>query len=244
MHSIFGGVGLSAFISWLKLGKSMPSATNGGEEAPRPRGPAARVLTNKYVWCSAGVLYTLLCYTGVFAFLFIALAGRWDVAVMSKEMTFSLPFYLAAIFNTAVVISGGAIGLWLLMKTGRRKPFCVIPGFFAPIVGLAIFSLPFSGVWIAVILELIVLALFLLMVVAPTWVVQLQELPGVGFDVIVNAIGAVLLIGGIAAAIVPIAIGWALDQGWAIFKVALYFFASTWLVCGLAGLLIPEPGAI
>ena len=263
MHSIFGGIGLLAFILWLPLGKSMPSATDGAGLAPPPKGLVASteeskaggteaeakveappgVLKNRYVWCAAGMLYMLLCFIGVFTFVFIALAGRWDLAVMSKSMIFPMSYYLAAIFNSVVIISGSVIGLRLLTKTGRRKPFSVIPGFLAPIVGLVLFSLPFSGVWIAVILELIVLALFLMMVVIPTWIVQLQELPGVGFDKIVNAVGAVLLISGIAGIIVPVAIGWALDQGWVIFKYALYFFVSTWVVCGLAGLLIPEPSA-
>ena len=240
MYLTFGGIGLSAFVLWLILGKAAPSATDGAGLASSEKSPAARVITNKYVWCSAGILYMLLCYLGVFTFLFIALPGRFDVAVMIKSMVFPLPYYVSAIFNTVVIISGSAIGLWLLTKTGRRKPFSVIPGFLAPIVGLTLFSLPFSGVWVGVIVELIVLALFLLMIAVPTWLVQLQELPGVDFGILVNTIGAVLLISGTASIFVPIAIGWALDQGWGVFKGALYFFVLTWLVCGLAGLLIPE----
>jgi len=239
MYLIFGGIGLLAFILWLILGRAAPSATDGAGLASSEKSPAARVITNKYVWCSAGMLYMLLCYLGIFAFLFVALSQSFDAAKMSKIMILPDPFYVSAVFNVPVMVSGSAIGLWLLMKTGRRKPFSVIPGFFAPILGLIIFSLPFGA--LPIIIELVVLALFLLMIVVPTWLVQLQELPGVDFGILVNTVGAVLLISGVAGAIVPIAVGWALDQGWALFKGALYFFVLTWLVCSLAGLLIPEP---
>jgi len=239
MYSIFGGIGLLAFILWLILGRAAPSATDGAGQTSSEKSPAARVITNKYVWCSSGMLYMLLSYLGIFAFLFIALAQDFVAAKLSKDMVFPDPFYVSAIFNVPVMISGSGIGLWLLMKTGRRKPFSVIPGFLAPVLGLAIFSLPFVA--LPIILELIVLALFLLMIVVPTWLVQLQELPGIDFGILVNTVGAVLLISGVAGTVVPIVIGWALDQGWAVFKGALYFFVLTWLVCGLAGLLIPEP---
>ena len=241
MYLFFGGIGLLAFVLWLILGKAAPCATDGGGLVSSEKSPAVRVITNGYVWCSAGMLYMLLCYLGIFAFLFIALAGDFDAAVASKAMVFPLPYYVSAVFNVVVMISGSAIGLWLLTKTGRRKPFSLIPGFCAPILGLVIFSLPFAV--LPIIIELIVLAVFLLMLVVPTWLVQLQELPGVDFGILVNTIGAVLLIAGIAGTVVPIAIGWALDQGWAVFKGTLYFFVLTWLVCGLAGLLIPEPEA-
>jgi len=249
LYLIFGGIGLLAFVSWLILGKGAPSATNGAGSVSPEKSPATRVMTNKYVWCSAGMLYMLLCYLGIFAFLLVALPGSFDVAEMTKKMVFPGEFYVSAIFNIPVMISGSLIGLWLLTKTGRRRPFSVIPGFLAPVVGLIIFSLPFSGVWMGVIIELLVLALFLLMLVIPTWLVQLQELPGVDFGILVNVVGAVLLISGIAGVIVPIAVGWALDQAIKmgtydpVFRNALYFFVLTWLICGLAGLLIPEPEA-
>ena len=249
MYSIFGGIGLLAFVLWLILGKGAPSATNGAGLVSSEKSPAARVIKNKYVWCSAGMLYMLLCYLGIFAFLLVALPGSFEMAETTKNMVFSLEFYVSAIFNIPVMISGSMIGLWLLTKTGRRRLFSVIPGFLAPIVGLVIFSLPFSGVWMGVIIELIVLALFLLMLVVSTWLVQLQELPGVDFGILVNTVGAVLLISGIASLIVPTVIGWALDQAIKmesydpVFRNALYFFVLTWLVCGLAGLLIPEPEA-
>lgn len=245
MYSIFGGIGLLAFILWLILGKAAPSATDGAGVASSEKGPAARVLTNRYVWCSAGMLYMLLCYLGIFTFLNIALAGNFDAAVASKDVVSAWPYYFAMILNIVVMISGGAIGFCLLTETGRRKPFSVIPGFFAPILGLALFSLPMS----VAILGLIVSAVFLLMMVVATWLVQLQELPGVDFGILVNTIGAVLLIAGIAGTIVPIAIGWALDMAIMmgsyapVFRNALYFFVLTWLVCSLAGLLIPEPEA-
>jgi fucose permease len=71
----------------------------------------------------------------------------------------------------------------------------------------------------------------------------------VDFGILVNTVGAVLLISGIAGVIVPIVIGWALDKAirmgtyYPVFRNALYFFVLTWLICGLAGLLIPEPEA-
>jgi ACS family glucarate transporter-like MFS transporter len=249
MYLIFGGMGLLAFILWLILGRGAPSATNGAGLVSSEKSPAVRVLTNKYVWCSAGMLYMLLCYLSIFAFLLVALPGSFEVAKMTKGMIFPLSFYVSAIFNIPVMISGSMIGLWLLTKTGRRRPFSVIPSFLASVVGLVIFSLPFSGVWMGVIIELIVLAVFLLMLVIPTWLVQLQELPGVDFGILVNTVGAVLLISGIAGVIVPIVIGWALDKAimmgtyYPVFRNALYFFVLTWLICGLAGLLIPEPEA-
>jgi MFS family permease len=249
MYVIFGGIGLLAFALWLILGKGAPSATNGAGLVSPEKGLAAKVITNKYVWYSSGMLYMLLCYLGIFAFILIALPGKFEVAEWTKTMVFPLSFYLSAIFNIPVMLSGSMIGLWLITKTGRRRPFSVIPGLLAPIVGLIIFSLPFTGVWMSVIVELLVLALFLLMLVIPTWLVQLQELPGVDFGILVNVVGAVLLISGIAGAIVPTVIGWALDQAIKtgsydpVFRNALYFFALTWLVCALAGLLIPEPKA-
>lgn len=238
MHLVFGVVGLLAFILWLRLGKAMPA--DGGERNPSPS-PTIKALTNGYVWCSAGMLYMLLCFIGAFSFVFIALAGRWDVALLSKSMIFSIPYCASALLTATLVILGGWIGIWLLTKTGRRKPFSVIPGFSAPIAGLVLFSLTFSGIWIAVIIELVALVLFLLIMVVATWLTQIQELPGVGFDVLFYALGAILLIGGTAATIVPVAIGWALAQGWATFKLALYLCVLTWSICGLGGLLIPEP---
>jgi predicted MFS family arabinose efflux permease len=251
MFSIFGGIGLLAFVLWLLLGKSMPSATDGAGQAPPERSPAVRSLRNRYVWCSAGMLYILLCYLGVFTFLFIALPGSYTTALTSRDLVYPTAYYVSAILNIPVMISGGAIGLWLLMKTGRRKLFSVVPALFATILGLVLFSLTFSGVWMSVIIEVIVVAVFLLVMLLPTWLVRVQELPGVGFDILVNTIGTVLLITGIAGAIVPVIIGWSLDQailsggaqGWYIFKDALYFFVLTWLICAVAGLLIPEPGA-
>jgi len=249
MYLIFGGIGLLAFVLWLILGKGTPSATNGAGLVSSEKSLAAQVITNKYVWYSSGMLYMLLCYLGIFAFLLVALPGKFEVAEWTKTMVFPLSYYVSAIFNIPVMISGSMIGLWLLTKTGRRRPFSVIPGVLAPIVGLIIFSLPFSGIWMTVILELIVLALFLLMLVISTWLVQLQELPGVDYGTLVNTLGAVLLISGIAGVIVPIVIGWALDQAIEmgsyvpVFRNVLYFFVLTWLVCGLAGLLIPEPEA-
>ena len=243
VHSVFGAVGLLAFILWLKLGKSMPSATaTDGGGNPSARGPVAQVLMNRYVWCSAGILYFLLSFAGIFSFIFVALAGRFDLAVMSKSVAFPPSLLASVLLNGVFLISASLIGLWLVTKTGRRKPFTVIPGFLTPILSLALFSLPFSGVWIAVILELIVLILFMLLIVLPTWLTQLQELPGVGFDMVFNALGAILLIGGTAATILPIALGWALDQGWATFKCVLYLAVLSWSACGLGGLLIPEPG--
>jgi len=246
MYLIFGGIGLLAFVLWLILGKGAPSAADGAGLSSE-KSPAARAIRNKYVWCSAGMLYMLLSYLGVFVFVSIALAGKFEIAEWNKEMVFSSEYYLSAMFNIPVMLSGSGIGLWLVTKTGRRRPLSVISGFLAPIVGLIIFSLPFSGVWMGVIIELLVLALFLLMMVIPTWLVQMQELPGTDLGILTNVIGAELLIAGVAGAIVPAVIGWALDQAIKVesyvpvFRNTLYFFVLTWLVCGLAGLLIPEP---
>ena len=254
MHSVFGGVGLLAFILWLKFGKTVPpppevegvvvrletAATDGAGNPSR--GPVAQVLMNRYVWSSAGILHLLLCSICIFSFVFVALAGRFDVAVMAKSIVFPSSLLASVALNGVFLIFASLVGLRLLTKTGRRKPFTVIPGFLAPILGLVLFSLPFSGVWIAVILELLVLIFLMLVLVLPAWLTQLQgELPGVSFDIIFNAIGAILLISGITSTIVSIAIGWALDQGWATFKCALYLAVLTWSACGLGGLLIPEP---
>lgn len=258
VYLIFGGVGVVAFVSWLVLGRAAPYATNGGEPAapekgpaapapekrppapPPERGPAARVLGNRSTWCLAGTFYLLLCFFGVFTFVFIALAGRFEFAEMVKLMIFPMEFYLAALLNGLVIILSSMIVLRSLPSIRRKRLFIVIPGFLAPIAGLVVISLPFSGVWMAVIIELMILNFILLAMVVATWIVQIQELPGIGLDTIFNAIGAILLISGIAGAIVLTALGWALDQGWATFKLALYFFVGTWAVCGLAGLLMPE----
>lgn len=124
----------------------------------------------------------------------------------------------------AVVLMGSFVGLRLSAR-GTIKPLIAIPSVLATVAGLVLFSLTFSASVIPLILELVVLIMFLLMLIVPARVTQVQGLPGIGLAEIPNAIGAILLICGVAAAIVPIAIGWALDQGWVIFKEVLYLFA-------------------
>ena len=241
MHSVFGGIGLLAFALWLKYGEPTPVELDGGEEDPSPRGPVAQVLTNKYVWCSAGILYVMICLSSVFTFAFVALSGSFETAAWSKFIVFSLPFYLSVLFNGVVVVLGGLIGVKLSAEPSMVRPLIALPCIFAAIAGLALFSLSFSGIFIGLILELVTLIMFLVMLMVPAWATRVQELPGIGYDVIFNAIGAMLMISGIPAVIAAISVGWGFDQGWVTFKSLMYFFVLTWLFCGLGSLLIPRP---
>lgn len=239
MHSVFGGTGLLAFVLWLKFGKPKSTESDGGGKGSSSRGPVFRILTNKYIWCSAAILYIVISFSGVFTFTFVALSGSLKVAVWSKSIVFSLPFYMSVLLNGAVIVMGGFMGLKLSSKAGMKRRLIMVSSLLMTIAGLALFSLTFSGIKIALILELVAFIMFLLVLIVPAWVTQVQELPGIGFDVILNAIGAILMICGIAAVIVPTSIGWALDQGWINFKTFLYFFVVTWSVCGLSNFLMP-----
>lgn len=237
LPACFGVVGMGALGVWIK-GEPLPFIPDGG--APPPSSPL-RVLKNRGVWYSSLILYTLLSYLGVFTFVFVALAGRWDVAVMSKRMTFPTPFYIAAAINSFLLIFAASLFLSVAEGKGRRRTMCVVSGLLGPLFAFVALSLPFSGMWIGVVLEMIMLALLQLAVIIPVWVIELQELPGVTLDLMIPAIGAILAIAGAMGALVPCAIGWALDQGWSTFETILKLSVLSWTLCALAGFLLIKP---
>jgi hypothetical protein len=202
-----------------------------------PERSLGSILRNPSLLPSSLMLYTLLAYLGAFSFIFVALPGSWELALTSKEMTFSPPFYVAAVAHSLLVALAAPLFL-LLARRERRAVMCLGSGLLSPLFGLLAFNLPFSGGWMILTLEAIALALLQLSVLLPLWILLLQELPGVGLENFVPSLGGILLLAGFLGFLATCAVGWALSLSWSTFKTVLNLLVLSWGVSAPAGYLL------
>ena len=202
-----------------------------------PERSLGSILRNLSLLPSSLMLYTLLAYLGAFSFIFVALPGSWELALTSKDMTFSPPFYVAAVAHSLLVALAAPLFL-LLARRERRATICLGSGLLSPLFGLLAFNLPFSDGWMALTLETIALALLQLSVLLPVWILLLQELPGVSLETFVPSLGGILLLAGAMGALATCAVGWALSLSWSSFKIVLNLLVLSWGVSALAGYLL------
>jgi hypothetical protein len=188
------------------------------------------------------MLYTLLAYLGAFSFIFVALPGSWELALSSKEMTFSPPFYIAAVAHSLLVALAAPLFLPLARPRERRAILCLGSGLLSPLLGLLAFNLPFSNGWMILTLEAIALALLQLSVLLPVWILQLQELPDVSLETFVPSLGGILLLAGAMGALATCAVGWALTSSWSAFKTVLNLLILSWGASALGGYLLSRKG--
>ncbi len=232
---LFGVLAGGSLLLWLLLGPFLrPSLQDGGT----PEGGAFRVLKNPALLFSSLILYTLLAYLGAFSFIFVVLPGSWDLALTSKEMTFSAPFYVAAGAHSLLVALAAPLFLLLSRDRGKRRLMCLGSGLLSPLFGLLAFNLPFSGGWMVLSLEAVALALLQLSVLLPFWVLQLQELPGVDLENFVPSMGGILLLSGAMGGLATFATGWALHHSWLAFRIVVNLLVLSWGASALGGYLL------
>ncbi|MEM2865965.1 MAG: hypothetical protein QXM46_00860 [Candidatus Hadarchaeales archaeon] len=236
---LFGLLAGGPLLLWLLLGPFLrPSLPDGGS----PEKGVFRVLRNPPLLYSSLMLYTLLAYLGAFSFIFVVLPGSWELALTSKEMTFSLPFYAASVANSLLVVLAAPFFLLLARDREKRKLMCLGSGLLSPLLGLLAFNLPFSGGWMVLSLEAIALALLQLSVLLPVWVLQLQEMPGVSLENFIPSMGGILLLAGVMGGLATFVSGWALSHSWSAFKVVLNLFVLSWGASAVGGYLLTRGG--
>lgn len=236
---MFGLLAGGSLLLWLLSEPFLtPPPTVALPDGGTPERGLGSVLRNPSLLPSSLMLYTLLAYLGAFSFIFVALPGSWELALTSQEMTFSPPFYAAAVAHSLLVALAAPLFLFLARVRGRRAPLCLGSGLLSPLFGLLAFNLPFSGGWMVLILEAIALALLQLSVLLPLWILLLQELPGVGLENFVPSLGGILLLAGALGFLATCAVGWALSLSWSAFKIVLNLLILSWGVSAPAGYLL------
>ncbi|TDA34841.1 MAG: hypothetical protein DSO02_02065 [Hadesarchaea archaeon] len=218
------------FLLWLLLGPFLP-LPDGGHTITE----TLQTLKNPSLFHSSLMLYTFLAYLGVFSFIFVKLPGSWELALLSKEMIFSLPFYLAAAAHSLLVVLASPLFLSLASERGRRRSMCLISGLLSPLFGLLTLNLPFSDGWMVLILESITLALLQLSILLPLWILLLQELPGVSLENFVPSMGGILFLSGAMGGLATLILGWALFHGWSTFRIMINLLALSWGASALGG---------
>jgi len=227
--ALFGLLAGSCLLLWLLSGPSFAPPS----ETPLPDGGIpekglGEILRNSSLLYSSLTLYTLLAYLAAFSFVFVVLPGSWELALLSREMTFSLPFYLVAISHSLLVALVTPFFLELAgFKEGRGR-LCLVAGTLSPLSGLLAFNLPFSGKWMVLVLEAIGLALLSLSILLPLWILQLQELPGVSLQSFVPSLGGILFLAGGMGTLATCVLGWALSRSWLSFKLLLNLLVLSW----------------
>jgi hypothetical protein len=236
---LFGLLAGASLPLWLL---SKPFFSSPVPDGGIPEKSLSRVLRNPSLLHSSLMLYTLLAYLGAFSFIFVALPGSWELALSSKEMTFSPPFYIAAVAHSLLVALAAPLFLPLARPRERRAILCLGSGLLSPLLGLLAFNLPFSNGWMILTLEAIALALLQLSVLLPVWILQLQELPDVSLETFVPSLGGILLLAGAMGALATCAAGWALTSSWSAFKTVLNLLILSWGASALGGYLLSRKG--
>jgi hypothetical protein len=236
---LFGLLAGASLLLWLF---SKPFLSSPMPDGGIPEKSLGRVLRNPSLLYSSLMLYTLLAYLGAFSFIFVVLPGSWDLALASKEMTFSPPFYVAAVAHSLLVALAAPLFLLVAHPRERRGILCLSSGLLSPLFGLLAFNLPFSDGWMILILEAIALALLQLSVLLPVWILQLQELPDVSLETFVPSLGGILLLAGAMGALATCAAGWALTSSWSAFKTVLNLLILSWGASALGGYFLSRKG--